>query len=157
MGETEEYIKTRLDAFGVRLDPSIIWNAIPYTFLIDWIADVSGFLQSFARDNFPIQTTVTDFCHSLAYSSMTECWVRVQSNDIVNYVPPGNWWNLTPPIVVHKVFQATRSYYNRVRHTPNIHAVTTKRLKLKQAALAGSLFVNKALGGKGRVRTSASF
>jgi hypothetical protein len=155
MGETEERIATLLDNLGVRLDPSIVWNAIPYTFLVDWVVDVSGFLQSFARDNFPIQTTVTDFCHSLAYHSECECSALVTSNSIGNYSPPGNWWGITPPIARAGIYYGTRNYYNRVRTVPDIHSITTKRLKLKQIALSGSLLMNKLLGGTHRTRTSA--
>lgn len=32
------------DALGINLDPSIIWNAIPWSFLIDWVINVSRWL-----------------------------------------------------------------------------------------------------------------
>lgn len=35
-----------LDAFGVNINPAIIWNAIPFTFLLDWVIGVSRFLDS---------------------------------------------------------------------------------------------------------------
>jgi len=34
-----------LDAFGINLNPAIIWNAIPFTFLLDWVVGVSRFLS----------------------------------------------------------------------------------------------------------------
>jgi len=34
-----------LDALGVNLNPAIIWNAIPWTFVIDWVVDVSRWLN----------------------------------------------------------------------------------------------------------------
>jgi hypothetical protein len=37
-----------LDAFGVNLNPAIIWNAIPYTFLLDWVVGVSNMLSRMA-------------------------------------------------------------------------------------------------------------
>jgi hypothetical protein len=36
-----------LDRFGVNLNPSIIWNAIPWTFVIDWFVGVSQWLDQF--------------------------------------------------------------------------------------------------------------
>lgn len=33
-----------LDALGVQLNPAIIWNAIPWTFLVDWLIGVSRWL-----------------------------------------------------------------------------------------------------------------
>lgn len=36
-----------LDSLGVNLNPSIIWNAIPWSFLVDWVAGVSRWLDQF--------------------------------------------------------------------------------------------------------------
>lgn len=38
--------KGLLDALGVQLNPAIIWNAIRWTFVIDWVIGVSRFLDS---------------------------------------------------------------------------------------------------------------
>jgi hypothetical protein len=143
LSEAEEKIATHLDALGVRLDPSIVWNAIPFTFLVDWFVDVSSFLQSFARDNFPIKTDVMDFCHSLAYHGEYEVWTEFTASNLLAYAEYQRytgmyWW---------RTYRGTRSYYNRVRHAPNTHAVTTKGLNMRKAALSGSLLINKAVGG----------
>jgi hypothetical protein len=34
-----------LDALGVNLNPAIIWNAIPWTFVVDWVVDISQWLN----------------------------------------------------------------------------------------------------------------
>lgn len=34
-----------LDALGLNLNPAIIWNAIPWTFIVDWVIDVSRWLD----------------------------------------------------------------------------------------------------------------
>jgi hypothetical protein len=143
MGEAEENIKTHLDALGVRVDPSIIWNAIPFTFLVDWVVDVSSFLQSFARDNFPIETKVMDFCHSLAYHGEYEVWTEFTSK---NLSAVANWFAYTG-MYWWRTYRGTRSYYSRVRHAPNIHAATTRGYNLRKAAISGSLLVNKLSGG----------
>jgi hypothetical protein len=36
-----------LDAFGVNLNPSIIWNAIPWSFVVDWVIGVGRWLDQF--------------------------------------------------------------------------------------------------------------
>jgi hypothetical protein len=33
------------DALGINLNPAIIWNAIPWTFLLDWVVNVSSWLN----------------------------------------------------------------------------------------------------------------
>jgi len=35
-----------LDAFGVNLNPAIIWNAIPWSFVVDWVIGVGQWLNS---------------------------------------------------------------------------------------------------------------
>lgn len=57
-------IRGYLDAFGVRLDPSIIWNAIPFSFLLDWVVNVGGFLRRLSVDNLKLETVIEDFCSS---------------------------------------------------------------------------------------------
>jgi hypothetical protein len=40
-----------LDALGVNLNPAIIWNAIPWSFVIDWVVNVSSFLNKWRESN----------------------------------------------------------------------------------------------------------
>jgi hypothetical protein len=40
-----------LDAFGVNLNPAIIWNAIPWSFVVDWVLGVSQYLKQFSIRN----------------------------------------------------------------------------------------------------------
>lgn len=40
-----------LDALGIQLNPAIIWNAIPWSFVIDWVAGVSRYLSTLKVEN----------------------------------------------------------------------------------------------------------
>jgi len=40
-----------LDAFGVNLNPAIIWNAIPWSFVVDWLIGVGRWLNDRALHN----------------------------------------------------------------------------------------------------------
>ncbi|DAD52690.1 maturation protein [ssRNA phage SRR7976301_10] len=60
-------VKALLDALGVNRNPSIIWNAIPFTFLVDWLVNVSRFLEQFKTTNIVFQTEILDFCHSVKF------------------------------------------------------------------------------------------
>jgi len=40
-----------LDSLGVNLNPAIIWNAIPWTFIVDWVFGVSRWLEQFKEQN----------------------------------------------------------------------------------------------------------
>jgi hypothetical protein len=54
-----------LDTLGVRLDASIIWNAIPFSFIVDWFCNVSEFLSSRSVDNLLAIVHMDAFAHSV--------------------------------------------------------------------------------------------
>jgi len=60
-------IQGYLDAFGLRLDPSIPWNALPYSFVVDWFVDVGGWLEQFAVDNLKTEVVVLDYAVSAKF------------------------------------------------------------------------------------------
>jgi hypothetical protein len=62
-------LRGMLDTLGVKLDPKIIWDAIPYTFVLDWSVGIGQFLHQFSTDNVPARVVQLDFCHSLKYSA----------------------------------------------------------------------------------------
>jgi len=56
---------TLLDALGVKLDFSIIWNALPWSFVVDWFADLSQFFSQFSIDNMKPTLNVCKYCWSV--------------------------------------------------------------------------------------------
>jgi hypothetical protein len=54
-----------LDSLGVQLNPQIIWNALPWSFVIDWVADVGQWLSQFSNANLKPVTMIHRFCWSL--------------------------------------------------------------------------------------------
>jgi hypothetical protein len=139
MTKEEERAATLLDTLGVRLDPGILWNATPWTFLIDWVVDGSSFLRGFARDNFPITTVIHEFCHSMAYSK--ECGVDCVLTDRGTLAPRPASPNGNTTACVARNF--TR-FFNRVLAHPSQHAAHVRGIRLRQAALAGSLLLNNS-------------
>jgi hypothetical protein len=66
-----------LDALGVNLNPSILWNAIPWTFVIDWLVGVSRFLQQFTIHAFEPVLNVRHYCWSIKRSRIVYPTLRV--------------------------------------------------------------------------------
>jgi hypothetical protein len=58
------YLLATLDKLGVMTDPSIVWNAIPWSFVIDWVIDVNQWLDQFAMPNMMPTTVVHRWCWS---------------------------------------------------------------------------------------------
>jgi hypothetical protein len=57
-------IRKYLAAFGVNLDAQIIWNAIPFSFVVDWFCNVGDWFHSRRIETYPVITTLWDFCIS---------------------------------------------------------------------------------------------
>lgn len=57
-------LRAFLDSLGVSMDPSIVWNAIPFSFVVDWVINVGRWLSQMRIDNIRFQTQIRDFCHS---------------------------------------------------------------------------------------------
>jgi len=53
-----------LDVLGINGNPAIIWNAIPFSFVVDWFVNVGEFLESIRFDNVRPMTIISDFCVS---------------------------------------------------------------------------------------------
>jgi hypothetical protein len=145
-GSALETVYYYMDLLGIRLDPSIIWNAIPFSFVVDWVVDVGGFLGSFARDNFPIEVRIHDFCHSIKWSRETYVDAHYATDAALDTSARFQVLPKDPPPV--RVYSGTYSYYNRQGAVPSSSA--TVRLKtpgLKQAALSGSLLLTRTSYG----------
>ena len=60
--EAETMLRTYLDALGFELNPRIVWDAIPFSFVLDWFFDVGGWLQRFKIDTLELPIVLADSC-----------------------------------------------------------------------------------------------
>lgn len=49
---------------GLRGNPRIIWDAIPFSFVVDWVLKVGDWLSQFDEGAIPVKMTVLDACQS---------------------------------------------------------------------------------------------
>jgi hypothetical protein len=50
MTDTERLLRGLLDSLGFELNPSILWNAIPFSFVVDWFINIGGYLEGLKLD-----------------------------------------------------------------------------------------------------------
>lgn len=62
MSQAEEKIRLFLDTLGFELNPRIIWEAIPFSFIVDWFLNVGNFLDSLKIDALEIPIELVDSC-----------------------------------------------------------------------------------------------
>jgi hypothetical protein len=70
-----------MDAMGVNLNPAIIWNAIPWTFVVDWVIDVSRWLNSRAKLNMEPVTNISRYLWSYKTTRRVRYHIKGNPND----------------------------------------------------------------------------
>jgi hypothetical protein len=53
-----------LDTIGAMNDPQILWNALPFSFLVDYVAKIGNFVGQFKGRGIDPVVTIHDACHS---------------------------------------------------------------------------------------------
>lgn len=60
LGITDTFIRGMLDTLGFELNPRIIWDKIPFTFIIDWFIGIGAWLERFKLDTFELPIKYVD-------------------------------------------------------------------------------------------------
>lgn len=119
-----------LDAFGVNANPAIIWEAIPFSFVVDWFLSVSPMLDNLKIDNLGIVTEVIDMSHSIQWCVQGDLYADT-------------WIYKGGGIVPHSVHAAhmERSYYERIPTYPGSPLFDADGLNVARSLLSASLVV----------------
>jgi hypothetical protein len=116
-----------LDAFGVNLNPAIIWNALKFTFIIDWVIGVSQYLDQFKVRNLEPMVNILGALWSVRYSRTTT-WDKVHTGfDGMTYTQ-----RISMPGV-------RESGYLRLIFSPGYSSLTTSGLSSSEFILGGAL------------------
>jgi hypothetical protein len=122
-------IRGLLDQMGVNLNPVILWNAIPWSFVLDWVIGVNRYLTRFRQSNLEPCTTIHRWCWSVSATR-----VIISSKDMgIGGHQAGS----------AQVARLTETAYKRSTSTPDINtAIHSSGLSPTEislgAALAGS-------------------
>lgn len=124
-------LKAALDTLGVSRNPAILWNAIPFSFIVDWFFNVSGTLNRMRVDNIDIKTEILDFCHSVKYEKVVQMSMRGTSWTEANGYKYQTW-GVTDSCV--------KTVYERRTGIPNLlAAIQTSGLNARKFSLAAAL------------------
>jgi hypothetical protein len=85
LNEMEEILAGFLDSLGFELNPRIIWEAIPFSFVIDWFFGVGTFLQRLKIDTLELPINLVDGWVQYKETYKIE-WSWLRAND-GTYVP----------------------------------------------------------------------
>lgn len=119
-----------LDTLGVNLNPRIVWDAIPWSFAIDWIVKVGQFLDQFSVQLSRPVLTIHRFCHS--YEAKREI---VRTCTINPYLAS----NLET-----EVAREDEEYYLRTPYRPAYYsALQLSGISTREFVLAGALALSR--------------
>lgn len=136
-----------LDGLGVNLNPAIIWNAIPWSFVVDWFVRVSEWLDGFKVGNLDPQVTVLQYLWSVkrkrkvALSMNYPTWVD-DSDGYTSVAPTGTEYS--------EIGVLNEVSYRRHVGLPDPSLFSTSGLSMTELSLGLALGVSKILEPKRR-------
>jgi len=119
-----------LDAFGVNLNPAIIWNAIPWSFVVDWVFGVNRFLSNFKVQNMEPKINIRRYLWSIARKR--NIWVY----RVAKHAYPGHALAAPQEVPTPVV---TETAYRRHVGTPAPSLITTSGLNSTEFTLGAAL------------------
>jgi hypothetical protein len=124
-------LRSRLNAFGISDILPTIWEAIPYSFVIDWFVNVGDMLRSLedhlVGDLMPIQ--ILDFVHSIKYKYTTRTYHDCGKK---------------PYAILSRIllYEQEVTYYARRHEAPClVDALSIRTPSVNQTLLGGSLLI----------------
>lgn len=130
------FILGLLDAFGVNLNPRIIWQVIPWSFVIDWVFGVGRWLEQFEVKNLEPRINVLQYCWSVkkTRSIITRCIYTANRY----YGQGGNH----PPSCTY-LPQVDETSYRRGIDPPSGSSFTTSGLSPTELSLGAALLITR--------------
>jgi hypothetical protein len=124
-----------LDALGVNLNPAIIWNAIKFSFIIDWLINVSKWLNDRRVLNMEPVINIHNYLWSVTRRRRILVYRNLRRNSVYHDIG-ANETVLEPggPLPV-----VTESAYRRQVELPTSSLITTSGLSLKEFSLGAAL------------------
>lgn len=125
-GGVEDYLPGAvLDAMGVNLNPAIIWNGIPWSFVVDWVVGVGRWLDQFKIRNIEPVTSISRYCFS--YHIVRE--IKLSHGEDGNVVPFARFGE---------------EAYHRQPYEPDwLYSIESSGLNPKEFGLAGALAASR--------------
>jgi hypothetical protein len=103
-------LRAHLEAFGLTMDPQIVWDAIPFSFVVDWFWRVGDWLHDLLSvATYPVELRIHEAAFSYSPIQVTVCAATYTIGDITAS-PPSQ-------AVVPVTYEGKRFY--RHRHLPS--------------------------------------
>lgn len=121
------YALAKLDALGLTLNAATVWNALPWSFVVDWVLRVGDFLDQFKVRGVEPIVEITDFCHSWRHEDL-----RTQY-----FEPRVNRNGCVPGVAAIR----RHTFFFREKYVPDTYtSLRTSGISSREFILGGALF-----------------
>lgn len=134
-----------LDAFGVNLNPAIIWNAIPWSFVVDWVVGVGRWLDGLKVHNLEPRVNIRRYCWSVKRERRISTWREHRP------LYPGNPIYSVPVQTAPCPLVLERSY-RRAIGLPSTSSMTSSGLNPNEVSLGAALVISRRRRNRNRLR-----
>lgn len=121
-----------LDRLGIQNNPAIIWNAIPWSFVVDWVAGVGRYLDSMKNGWMDPEINILRYLWSIKRSRMI-CQTREIQFDRIYGVNSPDYYQKVLSLVVNE------SAYRRTVEPPTSASIVTSGLNPNEFTLGAAL------------------
>lgn len=135
-----------LDAMGVNLNPQIIWNAIPWTFVVDWVIGVSRWLDQFKH--LSLEPTINILSYLWSVRRERRVFITTENSPIDSvqfgeFVYPSRY-----PVLRNTLPGVHETSYRRDVSIPTISSILSSGLTLKEVSLGAALVITRKFNPK---------
>jgi len=123
-----------LDALGLNLNPAIIWNAIPWSFVVDWVFGVSRWLNTLRTSNMKPVINIHRYLWSIKRARSIELTVHQYSNPWNALV--GSIGSCPMPVIFETA-------YRRQVEMPSSSSIQSSGLNLNEFSLGAALILSR--------------
>jgi len=124
-----------LDALGVNLNPAIIWNAIPWSFVIDWVVGVSRWLNQFKGSALEPMINIHRYLWSV--KRRRDTYITLENSAVpVSQYP-------SYPILRNPLPGVHETAYSRSVSIPEMSSIQLSGLTVKEVSLGAALALSR--------------
>lgn len=130
-----------LDALGINFNTQIIWNALPWSFVVDWVVDVNRFLGQYGKvQNMEPVINIHQYLWSIKRKRTIKMFMQCSTNhpSVTDLYLTGSRVSLP---------EITETAYRRQTGIPGYSSLTSSGLSLKELSLGAAL-----VSSRGRYR-----
>jgi hypothetical protein len=96
LNKLDESLRLSSEGFGYKLDPRIIWDAIPFSFVLDWFSNFGDWMHQFRQDALELPIELVDSCvtYKEDYSVASELTVNPNGypTDVTGTTKPAGFY-----------------------------------------------------------------